>query len=238
MAASLSAIGVSAPACVGFSSRGVFCTGEIRSLYHSSRLTLGVPSRYRVSSTRCEAKKDDPVVSPSGVREAIDRVSKKTITKEAILENQETNESEQRSVFGAKPPQGSVYGRPEIERRPETGDKGFGSVFAFDGAAPETINGRAAMLGFVWAFLAEKATGLTVMEQLFKPGATGLVLFVGAVQLLTYATLVPISKGESTDARSFGPFTARAERWNGRLAMIGFAALIVNELIRQSPVFH
>jgi hypothetical protein len=47
--------------------------------------------------------------------------------------------------------------RPEIERRPETGDKSFVSVFAFDGAAPEAINSRMA-----WAFVAEKATGLTV----------------------------------------------------------------------------
>lgn len=95
-----------------------------------------------------------------------------------------------------------------------------------------------AMLGFTWAFLAEKATGLTVMEQLFNPGATGLILFVASVQLFAYASVVPIMNGESTDARSWGPFNARAERWNGRLAMIGFAALIIDEMLRQSPVFH
>ncbi|CAM6085656.1 unnamed protein product [Calypogeia fissa] len=32
------------------------------------------------------------------------------------------------------------------------------AFFSFDGAAPETINGRMAMLGFAWAFIAEKAT--------------------------------------------------------------------------------
>ncbi|KAL3691689.1 hypothetical protein R1sor_005340 [Riccia sorocarpa] len=194
--------------------------------------------RRTFTSPRCAAGKDDPIVSPTGVQEAVDRASKKTITKEAILENQEKNESEQRSVFGSKPSSGAPYPRPEIERRPETGDRGFFSVFAFDGAAPETINGRAAMLGFVWAFLAEQATGLTVIEQLFQPGNPGLVYFIGAVQVVTYASLIPIMKGESTDARSFGPFTARAERWNGRLAMIGFAALIISELIHQTPVFH
>jgi hypothetical protein len=36
-----------------------------------------------------------------------------------------------------------------------------------------------AMLGTVWAFVAEKATGLTVMEQLFNPTTNGLVFFVG-----------------------------------------------------------
>lgn len=35
-----------------------------------------------------------------------------------------------------------------------------------------------AMLGFVWAFFAEKATGLTVMEQVLQPGQTGLLFFV------------------------------------------------------------
>lgn len=94
------------------------------------------------------------------------------------------------------------------------------------------------MLGLVWAFFAEKATGLTVFEQLFLPGNTGLVFFVGAVQLFTYASLVPIVNRESTDARSFGPFTAQAERWNGRLAMLGFFSLLITEAFRHAPVFH
>ncbi|KAG0556898.1 hypothetical protein KC19_11G087100 [Ceratodon purpureus] len=183
---------------------------------------------------RCEAGND----RAGGLREAVDQATKKTITKDDILRNQETNESEKKSVFGTEPTSGSLYPRPEVERRPETGDKSFTGLFAFDGAAPETINGRLAMVGLVWAFLAEKATGLTVFEQLYTPGQTGLVFFVGAVQLFTYASLVPIMNGESTDARSFGPFTARAERWNGRLAMIGFLSLVVTEMFRHAPVFH
>jgi len=184
---------------------------------------------------RCEAGK--------GLRETIDENTKKEITEGEIRSNMQNNESEQRSYFGAKPTAGfdqavGFTPRPEIERRPETGDKSFWSVFAFDGAAPETINGRLAMLGMVWAFVAEKATGLTVVEQLFSPSTSGLVFFVGAVQLFTYASLVPIVNGESTDARSFGPFTAQAERWNGRLAMLGFFSLVLTEVIRQVPVFH
>jgi hypothetical protein len=184
---------------------------------------------------RCEAGK--------GLRETVDESTKKEVTEGEIRNNMQSNESEKRSYFGAKPTPGfdqavGFTPRPEIERRPETGDKSFWSVFAFDGAAPETINGRLAMLGMVWAFVAEKATGLTVVEQLFSPSTSGLVFFVGAVQLFTYASLVPIVNGESTDARSFGPFTAQAERWNGRLAMLGFFSLVVTELIRQAPVFH
>ncbi|KAG6557074.1 hypothetical protein Mapa_001000 [Marchantia paleacea] len=94
------------------------------------------------------------------------------------------------------------------------------------------------MIGFVWALCAEKLTGLTVMEQIVNPATSGLVFFVSAVQLFTYASIVPIMNGESTDARSFGPFNARAERWNGRLAMIGFAALIIDEMVRQGPLIH
>jgi hypothetical protein len=81
-------------------------------------------------------------VNPSGLREAVDKATKKEITKEDILRHQEEDQSEKRSVFGAVPSSGSFYPRPEIERRPETGERSLGGIFAFDGAAPETINGR------------------------------------------------------------------------------------------------
>ena len=90
------------------------------------------------------------------------------------------------------------------------------------------------MLGLVWAFFAEKATGLTVFDELYMPGQTGLVFFVDMVQLFTYACLVPILNGETTGTRSFGPFTAQAERWIGRLAMIGFLSLVVAEIFRHA----
>jgi hypothetical protein len=94
------------------------------------------------------------------------------------------------------------------------------------------------MLGIVWALLAEKATGLTVMDQLFSPASKGIVAFLAISQLFTYASLVPIINGESTDARRFGPFNGMAERWNGRLAMIGFASLLIYELVAGIPLIH
>nr|AAB25012.1 early light-inducible protein homolog [Onoclea sensibilis=sensitive fern, spores, Peptide Partial, 230 aa] [Onoclea sensibilis] len=85
---------------------------------------------------------------------------------------------------------------------------------------PETINGRMAMVGFVWALVVEKMTGLGVMDQLFNPSTSGLLWFGAVVQLFTLASIIPFVNGESTDARRWGPFNAKAERWNGRLAMV------------------
>lgn len=109
----------------------------------NSRVQLGARLGLR-RSVRCQAGEDpkSTTETPAGLAGAFDRATKKTITREEVLENQATNESEQRSVFGAKPTPGALYPRPEVERRPETGDRSPWSVFAFDGAAPETINGR------------------------------------------------------------------------------------------------
>lgn len=89
---------------------------------------------------RCEVGKGEgPLADAKAV---VDQQTKKTITKDNILRNQETNASEKKSVMGTEPTSGAPWPRPEVERRPETGSKSFFSVFAFDGAAPETINGR------------------------------------------------------------------------------------------------
>jgi hypothetical protein len=126
----------------------------------------------------------------NGLREAIDKSRKKDITEGEIRQSMATNESGQRSYFSAKPTAGfdqavRFMPRPEIEQRPESGDKSFLSVFAFDGTAPEAINSRLAILGMVWAFTVKKATGLTVAEQLFNPATSGLVYFVGTVRVVT-----------------------------------------------------
>ncbi|KAL3689983.1 hypothetical protein R1sor_016292 [Riccia sorocarpa] len=203
------------------------CSGrsDVSNLRYTSFGAPKYTNRARGGSIRCE-----------GIRESVDKATKKEISKEEILQNQETNQSEKQSVFGAVPTSGSFYPRPEVERRPETGEKSLGSLFAFDGAAPETINGRLAMVGIVWAAIAEKMSGLTVFDQLYTQG-TGLVYYVALVPLIAYASIVPMLNGESTDARRSGPFTARAERWNGRLAMIGFLSLLLTESFIHEPVF-
>ena len=117
--------------------------------------------------------------------------------------------------------------RPENERRPEDGNTDTSSLMKFDGPAPETINGRLAMLGITWAFVAEILTGQSVWEQVTE--GRGLVWFLFVVPVFIAASLIPMFNNESPDSRRNGPFNAQAERWNGRAAMIGLVALLITE---------
>ncbi|KAL3681444.1 hypothetical protein R1sor_024400 [Riccia sorocarpa] len=122
------------------------------------------------------------------------------------------------------------YFRPESERRPEMGNNQFPDVMRFDGPAPETINGRLAMLGITWAFAAEIMGGQSVVQQVVN--GTGLIWFLVVAPIFIWASFVPIfGWNESPDSRKFGPFNAKAERWNGRAAMIGFLSLIITEQV-------
>lgn len=56
-----------------------------------------------------------------------------------------------------------------------------------------------AMLWFVCAVDAERVTGLTVLEQLSNAGQPGLIYFLAAVEVFTYASIM---SGESTEALS------------------------------------
>jgi len=119
--------------------------------------------------------------------------------------------------------------RPENERRPEDGNTSTSSLMKFDGPAPETINSRLAMLGITWAFVAEILTGQSVVEQVTE--GRGLVWFLFVVPVFIAASLIPMYNKESPDSRRNGPFNAKAERWNGRAAMVGLIALLITENI-------
>lgn len=163
-----------------------------------------------------------------------------------------TQGMEKKSVLGVEPTPGSTLGRPELERRPETGSTSFFNIMSFDGPGPETMNGRLvrgnselvvltksglcsapsimttyshqivcrineiysgpitdsviftflqAMLGCVWAVVAELMTGLRVVDQVNTPGSSGLFWLLTATQITIWASLIPLFNGESPDSR-------------------------------------
>jgi hypothetical protein len=79
----------------------------------SSQSSQGCVAHHRGggASMHCEAAGDNNT-GFSRLKEAADWLTKKEITKAAILRNQETTESEKQSVFGAVPKLGLFYPHP------------------------------------------------------------------------------------------------------------------------------
>lgn len=119
---------------------------------------------------------------------------------------------------------------PSTPAAKEAKPMGFGDLMAFSGA-PEIINGRLAMLGFVAALGAELSTGESVLRQ-FSDEPTGIILTA-----ITFwvATLIPMLNSAKREA--FGPLGPDAELTNGRAAMLGFASLLVIESLTGKALF-
>ncbi|KAK9087013.1 hypothetical protein Syun_029407 [Stephania yunnanensis] len=113
-------------------------------------------------------------------------------------------------------------------RKPKVSTKLY-DVLAFSGPAPERINGRLAMVGFVAAMAAEVVRGEDVAAQLANGGVTW---FVGTTAVLTLASLVPLLRGVSAESKSGGLMTSDAELLNGRFAMLGLVALVLTEYFK------
>ncbi|KAL3146202.1 hypothetical protein ABBQ32_002906 [Trebouxia sp. C0010 RCD-2024] len=108
---------------------------------------------------------------------------------------------------------------------------------SFDGPAPETINGRLAMLGITSALAAEFVTGVGLREQWLEAPAP--ILFSFAV--IAIASYIPILKGFTRkEPFANGVWQTKAENWNGRVAMMGFTALIITEALsgKSIPQFY
>lgn len=105
----------------------------------------------------------------------------------------------------------------------------FSDLLAFSGPAPERINGRLAMVGFVAAMAVELAKGQDVFAQISDGG---IPWFLGTSVLLSLASLVPLFKGVSVESVSEGLMTSDAEMWNGRFAMLGLIALAFTEYVK------
>jgi len=102
-------------------------------------------------------------------------------------------------------------------------------VLAFSGPAPERINGRLAMIGFVAAMAVEVAKGQGVFEQISNGGVPW---FLGTSVVLTLASLIPLFQGVSVESKSGGFMSSDAELWNGRFAMLGLIALAFTEYVK------
>lgn len=109
----------------------------------------------------------------------------------------------------------------------------FMEVLSFTGPAPERINGRLAMIGFVSAIAVELTRGQDLYTQITNGGD---MWFFWTSILFTAASLIPFSKG-------FGPGFVRdrfwnpdAEVWNGRAAMVGLIALGITEFLKRGPL--
>ncbi|KAL3134985.1 hypothetical protein ABBQ32_007939 [Trebouxia sp. C0010 RCD-2024] len=96
---------------------------------------------------------------------------------------------------------------------------GVADAMRFQGAAPELINSRAAMLGFVLAVVAFSKTQKNIYQQIQGWPVPVFIVFA----LIAVGTLVPILRGYPR--KDFGPFKADAEVVLGRLAMIGIVGL-------------
>eukprot|EP00899_Mesostigma_viride_P026265 jgi/Mesvir1/6823/Mv09008-RA.1 len=93
------------------------------------------------------------------------------------------------------------------------------------GAVQELVNGRAAMVGIVAAFIAERSTDSPLQQLL----ADDTQRFSLALLAVLASALPPFFSSYPLYKRKFGPFTDHAEVANGRLAMVGIASLLAIE---------
>ncbi|KAH9327988.1 hypothetical protein KI387_000096, partial [Taxus chinensis] len=135
----------------------------------------------------------------------------------------------QRNYLGAGVPHRSMH----VKCMAQTSTK-LGDVFSFAGAAPETINGRLAMVGFVSAIGVEVASGRDLFSQLSS--GTGVSWFLLSTLLFSAASLVPMLKGVTAQSKSQDIMSSSAEIWNGRFAMLGLLALAFTEYVKGGPL--
>ncbi|XP_074310142.1 early light-induced protein 1, chloroplastic-like [Silene latifolia] len=107
-------------------------------------------------------------------------------------------------------------------------------IFAFNGPAPERINGRLAMIGFVAAVAVEVSKGTDLFTQISDGGV---LWFLGTSTLISIASLVPLFKGETAESKTEGLMNSNAELLNGRLAMLGLVALACTEYVKGGALF-
>lgn len=102
------------------------------------------------------------------------------------------------------------------------------AAMKFNGPVPERVNGRLAMLAFLYIAQHEAETGQTVLQQALNlPHNYGAWPLVALMLLMVYATFPPALAGAREE--DFGIFSVAAEKTNGRAAMLGLAVLAALE---------
>ncbi|CAL1396565.1 unnamed protein product [Linum trigynum] len=145
--------------------------------------------------------------------------------------DEKTEQSSEPTVVPPTTSQIPTTPTPPKPQAPKASTK-FGDVLAFSGPAPERINGRLAMVGFVAALAVELSRGQGVFTQISEGGSTW---FVATSVLFTLASLIPLFKGVTVESKSKGLMTSDAEMWNGRFAMLGLVALAFTEYVKGAP---
>merc|ERR1711967_108543 len=121
-------------------------------------------------------------------------------------------------------------GEPVAQSSPSSSFSFIDSM-GFSGFAPEVINGRLAMLGFLAGIGAESAQHETFAYQFSNHP----VAFTFSALLITAASFMPAMQGETKytpDPKSMGErglFSQDAEMLNGRVAMLGMVAMLATE---------
>ncbi|TKW30734.1 hypothetical protein SEVIR_2G057500v4 [Setaria viridis] len=147
---------------------------------------------------------------------------------------EETSAASSTSPSPTTPSAATPTPKPKAAKKPAS--PGLWDALAFSGPAPERINGRLAMVGFVSALAVEASRGGGLLSQ--AGSGSGLAWFAATAAVLSVASLVPLLKGDSAEARSGGVMSADAELWNGRFAMLGLVALAFTEYLTGAPFIN
>jgi hypothetical protein len=129
--------------------------------------------------------------------------------------------------LGTQPQQGDVFN----QKTAKVGNADVTETFSFTGLLPEIINGRAAMFAMLAAFGAEVSRGTPLFVQIQQTPKAIVATFL----IIITASVIPVVRGADLNINGIGPFTQRAEVWNGRLAMVAFALLIAVETWKGGP---